>query len=313
MKRKIILSLVLLVANIYLTPVNAVDKCLTIFPDSDWSFGQPEAVTKFLSENSKDYTGGLRFNEWEYAPGKWWKYEGGNSAQNLNPTIAARFRNLNTIEAIPFSLGAKTGDKIRSTYEYAGRNCVARTVVVSPSKIYSEANLLSYENDYEVFVKAISKDFNYERGIRALVPKNIDIKIEKSQGKPIVANQTLVDSVFQFTEELPEELATNTFFYFPDGCFSILKSNEFQLNWWNAGARTFTKLGNCSAQMYYVSEVPQIRKLLLYKYGSVSFTVTGNTVPKSSKKEITIICIKGKTVQKIAAINPKCPSGFIKK
>jgi hypothetical protein len=308
--KKLLLSAlsICLVFQIVPQPAAAADTCLATFLDSEWSSGQPAAVTKFISDNSKDYAGGLSFNEWEYAPEKWWKYDA--QAPNLNPSIAGRLRALNSIEAIPFSLGAKNGDKIRSTYIYSGRNCATRTIVVNPSKIFSEANLLTYENDYENFVKTISKDFNYENEIRGLLPKKIELKVETSQGEAIIANQTRIDDVFEFTEVISEDLATRSFFYFPDDCFSIPAKTDFHFNWWNGGARTFSKAGNCAAQLYFVAELPQTRKLVLYNYGNVIFAVAPNSKTIASGKSATITCIKGKLTKKVTGINPKCPAGY---
>jgi len=33
----------------------------------------------------------------------------------------------------------------------------------------------------------------------------------------------------------------------------------------------------------------------------------------AAAKKITITCIKGKTVKKVTAVNPKCPKGYKKK
>jgi hypothetical protein len=42
---------------------------------------------------------------------------------------------------------------------------------------------------------------------------------------------------------------------------------------------------------------------------------TANPTPvvKPAAKKITIICVKGKTVKKVSAVKPVCPSGFKKK
>lgn len=37
------------------------------------------------------------------------------------------------------------------------------------------------------------------------------------------------------------------------------------------------------------------------------------TLNKSSSKKVTITCIKGKTIKKVTAVNPKCPTGYKKK
>jgi hypothetical protein len=39
-------------------------------------------------------------------------------------------------------------------------------------------------------------------------------------------------------------------------------------------------------------------------------SATATPTPKPTQKKITIACIKGKTVKKVTAIKPKCPSGF---
>jgi hypothetical protein len=43
-------------------------------------------------------------------------------------------------------------------------------------------------------------------------------------------------------------------------------------------------------------------------------TPTATVTPKSAtSKKTTITCIKGKTIKKVTAVNPKCPSGYKEK
>ena len=46
---------------------------------------------------------------------------------------------------------------------------------------------------------------------------------------------------------------------------------------------------------------------------SPASTATPAVTPQAAKKKTTITCVKGKTIKKVSAISPKCPSGFKKK
>ena len=56
-----------------------------------------------------------------------------------------------------------------------------------------------------------------------------------------------------------------------------------------------------------------VSELLLAQLGIATFQAIEKMNSKSAKKITTINCIKGKTVKKVSAVNPKCPAGYKKK
>ena len=53
-------------------------------------------------------------------------------------------------------------------------------------------------------------------------------------------------------------------------------------------------------------------KVKLQQDAPVSVAQPAGKVP-AAKKIITISCVKGKLTRKISGVNPKCPSGYVKK
>ena len=54
-------------------------------------------------------------------------------------------------------------------------------------------------------------------------------------------------------------------------------------------------------------------EFLIAQSGIKNFLAQEAAKSKASKKATTIICVKGKIIRKVTAINPKCPTGFKKK
>ena len=290
---------------------SASDVCLSSFPDSAWSKGQPLEVSNFIQANSKDYAGGLSFYEWEYSPGNWAKYDelsqvftDGADSQFLRGLVPTPYR-------FPFWFGAKEGDQIRATFVYTGRNCQSRTVLVNPIVKYFEKDFLLYETDYEAFLKSIARNFADESYYRKLIPKSTSIKLSTSQdGDKLIVGKRYFSNRFEISDLLPESLAESTLFNFADTCFSKQLNSDNRLKWWAGREGTFKRPGSCTATLIYYAK-PQGRNLILYNYGTIEFTVLQNaTAATKLEKVSTINCVKGKAVKKVTAVKPKCPSGY---
>ena len=312
MKRiSIVGCLIVFLSSIFPIPVSASEVCLSSYPDSAWTTGAPSAVVSFIQSNSKDYSGGLSFYEWESAPGKWSKYDEMNlSAGGVSKPESILQNFIQPIFRFPFWAGAKDGDQIRATYVYTGRNCETRTVVVSPLKVYFESNFLFYEKDYESFLKTISPNFSGETYYRSLVPKNISIKLDNAEGEKFVLGKSYFYNRYEISNQLPEPLAESTLFHFSNGCFSRPLATDLRPKWWAGREGVFNKTGNCSAKLYFYAK-PDGKLFTLYNYGTIDFAdVQKSSIKPTAAQKTTITCVKGKLTKKVTAVKPKCPAGY---
>ena len=317
MKRvSIVGCLIFFFSSIFSISVPASEVCLSIYPDSAWGSGAPLAVVSFIQSNSKDYSGGLSFYEWESAPGKWSRYDEMNQSTggvSKPESILQDF--IQPIFRFPFWFGANDGDQIRATFVYSGRNCDTRTVVINPLRKYLEADFLMYEKDYDVFLKATSRNFSDETYFKNLIPKNLNIKLSESlDGEKLVVGKSFFSNRFEISNLIPEPLAQSTLFYFPDSCFSQSHSTEIRSKWWAGREGIFNKSGTCSAKLFFYSKA-QGKLLTLYNYGTIDFNVEKQTSTQPDAKaavtkKTTITCVKGKLTKKVTAVKPKCPADY---
>ena len=67
-----------------------------------------------------------------------------------------------------------------------------------------------------------------------------------------------------------------------------------------------------SPQIYKQSELIKEAEKFVAEQIAVE-NAEGKTKVETAKKKLTITCVKGKTIKKVTAVNPKCPVGYKKK
>jgi uncharacterized protein YqkB len=271
--------------------VNASEKCLTNFEDSEWSNGTPAGVKSLLGFDLVErITKNPKYLE----------------------SLQTSFAPLNSY----FIFGEYTESL---SYNYTGKNCASRDIVVyklvNEQSVSSKYKTISERIDTEsgnFLVKQNSIKF-YEEINKYLSTQNFEATNKKPENSSALSISRFVDQ-----EELKYDRkvvslgsASDWFIYFPSKCgFFMQQATPGQISpfpyaapliWAMYRPIEFKANGTCFAELriggqYSVSE----------KIADIKYVVT------SAPSATTITCKKGKTIKKVKGTNPKCPSGYKK-
>lgn len=290
--KRVAICLVLAVSLVIPTasPVNASEKCLASFADSEWNNGTPAAVKSLL---------------------------GFDLVEKITKTPES---NLNFLIQSFYLFGEHTEI---TKYNYVGKNCIARDVIVS--KVVNEQslkfgyqtideflnkrapNFLILENSTKYYssIKAYFANKTFNLNTRQVLPQ------EENLGSARGIQRYLISENSKFQTPLWPDSA---FIYFPSKCGYW---NEYDENgnetrekiyaggvgrYPAGGVIKFVSTGNCVAELRQAGGVFSVAE----KIADIKYVVSG------AASAITINCKKGKITKKVKAINPKCPTGYKK-
>ena len=287
--KRLAICLALLVSLLVPTasPVNASEKCLANFADSEWANGTPSGVKSLL---------------------------GFDLVETINKPITRQ----------PIHRYFLYGDHtITTTYSYVGKNCISRDVKVS-TVINKQTLNYKFETVNE-YINNQSRNFLWtENSIKyyADLKKDFSAKsfavrskqlLPNDQGSPSNIKELLLSKAEQYSGNLI--YPAYAIIYFPTKCAHWLDSNNEKLYAINAGSAyaqssaviTFQSEGECIGEL----------KLSTYTDGLIPSGVNEKIadikyVVASAPSTRTITCKKGKTTKKVKGTNPKCPTGYKK-
>jgi hypothetical protein len=290
--KRIAICLALLISLIIPTtsPANASEKCLANFADSEWVNGTPSGVKSLI---------------------------GFDLVEKITKTPEST---LNFLIQSFYLFGEHTET---TKYNYVGKNCLAREVIVS--KIVNEQSLKFGYQTIDEFINKRAPNFvtqensaKYYSSIKAyFANKTFDLKTkqilpqEENLGSTRGIQRFLISENSKFQTEL---WPGSAFIYFPSKCA-----------YWNAydengnetrekiyaggvgrypagGIIKFESTGNCVAELRQAGGVFSVAE----KIADVKYVVSG-AAPVN-----TITCKKGKTTKKVKGTSPKCPTGYKK-
>ena len=283
----LILSLVIPVV----APASATEKCLASFADSEWSNGTPAAVRSLLGFDlveKKIVSGGL-------------------------PSEIG-YLEYDSYEAL--------GEHVeKTTYNYLGKNCISREVVIvktisevrqSKDKTIESAisrsarNFVLIENGKKFVINV--REYFSKNSFQ--VPKKISLPADNSRN--ISGSARNVFNVFgKVADKIGEEFAVpfgKPMISFPTRC-SFFRTNAvsggkvklFVMSIRHSGdtfTQEFVDSGECIGELRFFGVEEKI--------ADIRYVVTDNSVP------VAITCKKGNLTKNVKGANAKCPKGFRK-
>lgn len=290
--KRIAISLILIFSLVIPTasPVNASEKCLASFADSEWANGTPTGVKSLL---------------------------GFDLVEKITKTPES---SLNFLIQSFYLYGEHT-EIIK--YNYVGKNCSTRDVIVS--KLVNEqslkfgyqtidefitkraSNFLTQENSTKYFsnIKAYFANKTFDLKTRQILPQ------EENLGSTRGIQRYLISENNKFQNNLvwPQY----AFIYFPNKCAYWNtydeNGNETREKIYSGGVGgyhpaggiiKFESTGNCVAELRQAGGVYSVaEKIVDVKY-----------VVANASSITTVTCKKGKTTKKVKGTNPKCPTGY---
>jgi len=290
--KRLVLCLVLIVSLVIPTtsPVNASEKCLANFADSEWANGTPSGVKSLL---------------------------GFDLIEKITKTPVLVL----PLQIQSFYAFGEHSESIK--YSYVGKNCLAREVIVS--KLVNEQSLkFGYETIDEFINKrapnflTLDNSIKYYSNIKAyFANKTFDLSTrqilpqEENLGSTRGIQRYLISENSKFQTLLWPDSA---FIYFPSKCAYWNKidenGNETREKIYagsvgrypSGGIIKFESTGSCIAELRQAGGVYSVAE----KIADVKYVVS------SAASTNTITCKKGKTIKKVKGTNPKCPTGYKK-
>jgi hypothetical protein len=270
---------------------SAAEKCLANFADSEWSTGTPSGAKNLLGfdlvEKITKTPGYIELIQTSFAP-------------------------INNY----FLFGEFTESL---TYNYVGKNCTSRDVVIS--RVMNENSInykyasLSERIDAEASnfqVKQNSIKF-YDELKKYLTNQTFKVNNKKSENSSALLISRFIDQEEAKYDRKVVSLgsASDWFIYFPSKCGSFMESvtpgriSPFPLaaplNWAAYRPIEFKSNGNCLAELRIGGQYSVAEKISDLNY-----------FVNDSGPTTVITCKKGKATKKVKGINPKCPTGYRK-
>jgi hypothetical protein len=288
-----VVSLALIVSVVFPTalPVNASEKCLASFADSEWADGTPSGVRSLLGVDLVEKIT--------------------KTPEFMNSVLPA-FAPVNTF----FVFGEYTESL---NYNYVGRNCTSRNIVVS--KVVNEQSVgykyqtINERIDAEAenfLVKQNSITF-YDDLKKYLSSQTFEVINKKSENSSSMVISRFIEQELTKFDRKVVSLGSHSdwFLYFPSKCGSFMERvtpghiSPFPfaapLNWAEYRPIDFKSDGPCKAELRIGGQYSVVEKIADVKY-----------FVKGANSQRTITCKKGKITKKVQGANPKCPSGFKK-
>jgi hypothetical protein len=291
--KRLIICLALIVSLVIpnASPVNASEKCLANFADSEWSTGTPAAVKSLL---------------------------GFDLVEKVTKTPES---SLNFLIQSFYLFGEHTEI---TKYNYVGKNCLARDVIVT--KVVNEQslkfgyqtidefinkrapNFLTLDNSIKYYsnIKAYFANKTFDLSTRQILPQEENLGSTRGIQRYLISE----NSKFQMALLWPD----SAFIYFPSKCAYWNKyddnGNETREKIYAGGVGRypaggiikFESTGNCVAELRQAGGVYSVAE----KIADIKYVVS------SAASTNTITCKKGKTIKKVKGTNPKCPTGYKK-
>ena len=284
--KRIAISFALIVSLVIPTasPVNAAEKCLANFADSEWTNGTPAAVKSLLGFDLVE-----------------------KQTQSSSKVINSYYLYGEHTEV--------------TTYNYVGRNCSSRDVKVS--KVINEQSIIFEYQSINEFITKYAKNFltqensvKYYAEIREIfAQKSIEVLKQTQDQRDI---RVVLDPVRKILDEAAKKYDRNvvvplwTFIYFPSKCIyfndpfynSETQDKVFATSLRNKafkGSIIFASTGDCIGELRQGGSDGLFEKIADVKY-----------VVSSAPTATKIICKKGKTLKTIQGTNSKCPTGYKK-
>jgi hypothetical protein len=288
-KFAVILTLIFSLLAPTALPANASEKCLANFADSEWANGTPSGVKNLL---------------------------GFDLVEKITKTPGRIPSPIDTF----YLLGEHT-EKI--TYNYVGKNCTTREVVVLGRFVTEQSLKFGYQTIDE-FINKKAPNFMVQENSRKYYSniKNyfsnttFNIKARQIPSQDHILGSTrfiqgyLIREVSKFQE--PPLWPDAAFIYFPNKCgfWNIYddNGNESKEKFYSGGVGRypsggvikFESDGVCLAELRQGGGIFSVAE----KIADIKYVVA------SSPSTTTITCKKGNTTKKVKGINPKCPKGF---
>lgn len=351
-KKALLLSIFLilgLLVTFLQIPHAHADQCLSQFPDSAWSKGEPKDIPSLLNRDlvrtKKVVT---RVADQKELP---------NSIPTFGvDDITSEYLNNSRIEYIGTLGFTETKYPVLVTFEYQGSSCSTRKVeVLGGSVTYRPFKLAEFSNSVEV------KNFftNYNSDDFLKIQKNVDVAtalskflistqsvpikissidknpddpfawwlgLEKDYLYPVFGYATLSvfseDGCLTNTHSKNEKLFTDSF-----NKLSLIEKTFYQRNLlgyfdqiqFSNGKKVCKLRVSTSIPASYRNYLNKVEPVQLYGYVWVENNLPVPVVVNSKKPTAipnakkTITCVKGKVSKKVTGLNPKCPSGYILK
>jgi hypothetical protein len=284
------------------SPASATEKCLANIPDSEWSKGYPTAVGTLL---------------------------GFDLVQKItkSPDI------LPSKIIHPFYF---LGDHTETyTYNYVGKYCLSRDVVVS--RVVNQQSVTFSHQNLNEFASKLSRNFLeqenslkfYGEARSALEEKSIQVVRQSSSSSNFnVTISPILETLGQYTKYQPTVVPLlATFIYFPTKCgyFKQLDNEGIEgkekiyaslVSGTRAGQSRmlFESTGICMGELrqggtrstFFARTLPEMQGNIAEKIADIRYVVTDPVAPA------VITCKKGKVTTKVKGANAKCPKGFKK-
>ena len=289
--KRIAISFALIVSLVIPTalPVNAIEKCLANFADSEWANGTPTGVKSLL---------------------------GFDLVEKITKTPDS---SLNFLIQSFYLYGEHT-EIIK--YNYVGKNCSTRDVIVS--KLVNEQSLKFGYQTIDEFINKTAPNFLSQEDSRKYYLNIKDYFSNKSfnlKTKQILIQEENLGSIRGIQRLLMNEISKfqnnvvwpqYAFIYFPNKCAYWNtyddNGNETREKIYSGGVgRTITgaiikfeATGNCVAELRQAGGVFSVAE----KIADIRYVVA------SAPSTTSITCKKGKTTKKVKGTNPKCPTGY---
>lgn len=286
--KRVAICLVLVVSLLIpaASPVNASEKCLANFADSEWVNGTPPGVKNLL---------GFDLVETIKKP--------------ITPQPIHRF----------FLYGEHVST---TTYSYAGKNCLSREVKIS-TPINSQIINYQYETITEYLNKQSSNFLVYENSVKyySEIKNYISTKNFVVQKLQLLPNEPgsprAIQEVFQSKAENYAGgliYPSYAFIYFPNKCGYWTTHSGEKLYAISAGSYyaesgiiKFKSEGTCIGELRLSNYTDGLLPAgVNEKIADIKYLVSSTQTPTA------ITCKKGKMTKKVKGVNPKCPSGYKK-
>lgn len=288
--KRIAISLILIFSLVIPTasPVNAAEKCLANFADSEWSNGTPATVKSLLGFDLVETIKKPEFPQ----------------------------------EIHPFYLyGEHT---VKTVYSYKGKNCLAREITVS-NLISAQTINDKFATFDEYFASLKSPNFLWTQNT---IDFYSNLKEYFSQKKFFVNGKQLLSGNEGHPKGIQELLRNKAdfyssqmfvpagaFIYFPTRCAHWRNTNGEKLYAVSAGHAyaeydskiIFESNGECIGELKLSGFTDGLLPLgVKEKISDIKYVVT------SASPTTTITCKKAKIIKKVKGVNPKCPTGYKK-
>jgi hypothetical protein len=326
-------------------PQAYADQCLSQFPDSAWSKGEPKEIPSLLNRDlvrtKKVVT---RVADQKELP---------NSIPNFGvDDITSEYLNNSRIEFIGKLGFVETKYPVLVTFEYQGSSCSTRKVEVSGGSVtykpYKQAEFSDSIAVKNMFTNYDNQDF-------LAVQKKVDAVNELSkllistQSTPLKISSINITDDSSFARWLGLEKNMYPVIGYPslsvfseDGCLTnslakteklftdsfnkltVVEKTFYQRNLYGFFDQIQFSQGKKLCKLRVTTSFPSSYKNYLNKvepvqlYGYVWVTdnlpavvVTNSKTSTSvSNAKKTITCVKGKVSKKVTGLNPKCPAGY---